>query len=520
VKNTKKIRTVSVRKYQTLFCPKCKYPLKYNEDKQYYCKKCQKNLLFEELQLEMIRTNIYFTQINLPSITIIKLLEDSQYKEAHKFKLFCKIVDEINLHKNLNELIKLSRHFPKEYNQTVFDPKRNTTVSTIDYRYEAFEYLYFALVKAGNDVRVPPTRYCPHCFVRITSRNKFCPLCKNEFRNFPEPKERPIMLILEPFPLLMKEFWELNYRFERFELFGSMIHSIQGTEVIKKHHSLIELNLERLLNDWYKLPENLGVKYLNKGGLMYDLIEGIENTALLEEKVPHFSRLLDLAPPDEFRMPNKYYVVDLVLLKEGKTLTEYQYSALLWVFESVFIVDNFYEFQKDIDLIKCVSNFREILLKASPKLIKEKIIEAISLYSTKLAAMKKKFPNLWKNYKNTFNYLKLLRIFDTNNIFLLKDLFYEFEEFVSQIHRNPTKNLKVIEVLLLAIEESGFLIFLKNRIQEEKYIEYESEKLPWRYIEIIEKFITIIEQWKNKDYKTFKSTKDFLDEMRHLGILK
>ena len=518
---SKKIKKISERKNQTLFCPKCNYTLKFNEDKQYFCKHCQKLLLFEELAIEMIHKNIHFTQINLPSITVNLLLEDSHYREADKFKLFCKIVDEINLHKNLDELIKLSRYFPKEYNQTVFDPKRNTTVSTVDYRYKAFEYLYYALIKAGNDVRVTPTRYCPHCFVRVTSWSKYCPYCKREFRYFPEPRKRPIMLISEPFPLLMKEFWELNYRFERFELFGYMILGIQGTEVIKKHHSLIELNLERLINDWYKLPENLGVENLSKGALMYYLIEGIKNTDLLEEKVPHFSRLIDLAPPDEFRVPNKHYVVELVLLMEGKTLTEDKYSVLLWVFENVFTVDNFYEFQKDIDLLKCVSNFREILLGGSPNLIKERVMEAISLYSTKLAAMKKKFPNLWRNYRKNFNYLKLLRIFDTNNILLLKySLFDEFEEFVSQIHRNPTKNLKVIEELLLAIEESGFLSFLKNRIQEDKYIESANEKLPYWYIEIIDKLIRIIEQWKNKDYKTFKSRKDFLDEMRQKGILK
>jgi len=424
------------------------------------------------MRLQTIIENISFANLNLPLSVVDELFEDKRYTEIEKLKLFSTIVDEIDLSNNITELICLIVFFSEEYDYSGFNRYDRLRYNIFNNKYNgdnhivAFMYLYKAIIKAGNVRRLPD---------------------------------------------LLKAFEGFNYRLTQYTAFGFMI-SMMDAEEITQHRALIENVLEKLLNNWYQLPEDLGKKYIKKKGLFSDLVRGIEGTDILEHKAPYFTKLLDLISNEEhsimYRKSGTFELLSLIGLKEGQPLTESQWSRLLFVFETM--IDNFYKIQTDkefIHLFYAASSFVEILLQKKPELIKQTFANKIWLFTANLEAIKNNFPKEWNDYSGFFSVSKLHDALYSNTIKDVINLLNtkEFEEFIKQIYIDLTKNLDIIKNIILAIQDSEFLSSINFGKIEDEVNEYE--------LELLQKFTIIIKNWKNKDF-TIPDI-DFLEDIRN-----
>ncbi|MHA1478204.1 MAG: hypothetical protein ACTSPU_08400 [Promethearchaeota archaeon] len=325
--------------------------------------------ILEELSIQSLLEIMDFTNVDLPLTVIEKLLKDEWYEREERVELFCKIVDEINLSKNFTELLHLIEFFPKE-----------REVCVRDYRYECFEYLYDAVLEAGeNGLRIPN-------------------LIK--FKNTPAEIKLPRILMMDKFPEFIKAFEELDYRIDQYGTFRHMISGIKGTKVMKEYFILIENTFRRLLDDFYRLPDYLGKGLPTKEDLYDILADTNVDTELMQGDVPFFSKMIDLIPRDIYgtrEMHGYSLILSLIGLIEGKSIMESQYLELLWTLEKLLNV--FHEIYKKKDFYSTFFLLFDALMRERPSQTKEILIKKTNLFATTLNSLKEGFPQIWEEYE-------------------------------------------------------------------------------------------------------------------------
>jgi hypothetical protein len=364
------------------------------------------NDIDKEASIEDILDKVDFNKV--PLSEIYPIFESDYYEQEECFDLFRGIVDAIDcLSEHLSDLIQLLERFPK------------LDGWDIEYeRLEAFEYLYDAIGRAG--------------------------------------------LMMETFPEFIEALEKHGYGFGKYSIFNHMIQGIKHTDVIKKYAPLIETEFRKLLHDYYQYPEYPG--YSREFNKRYDLYPAltavIENTDLMQDKVPNFSKLIDAikdgSGPITTILEDRTGLLDLISLLEGENLSDYQNDHLYWLLDT--ILDKFIEIRKDDILYNTFSILFEALMRENPTRLKESFFQMFSLLATNISLPKKKFPNIWDSTKYLSNNkpkkigIKNIAIINRESIKesivsqklqkFIHSLFYGIEEHIIDIYLDGISHVK------------------------------------------------------------------------------
>jgi len=414
------------------------------------------------------------------------IFKDGKYDDHDRFQIFCRTVDEMDLVENLKGILKLIEIFPKEYKNL-----------GRDYRYEAFQYLYDAILEAGVNIRKTPTRVCPKCRAISTSWSKKCFSCNTLLMKFPPLIKRSKTLMMEKFPELLEFTTSGFLEYDRYHYYLTFQHMIQGikhTEVMNKYFSLIENTFIQLVKKFYEMPDDLGQR-ITKQDLLNALLETIQGTELLQLKFPHISDLVGIIPPNPiygYRDASDCLIA-LIGLKEGLDLTEFQYLDILGIFQE--LLDNFKEIHKENALFRSFSFLMKALMKVKPSDTEEILIRKIDMIVSNLYSLQQRFPNVWEEYQKVLDYSKLLNALYSNKISDIIKLLntQDFEELIKRIYADPKNNQNVIQDITTAVEKSGFRNILDIWTMETDVNEYE--------LKLLREFMVIVTNWQNDNFE-------------------